>query len=193
MITIDQAIADANYKKILESGGDLFKQSMFEPLRAIVESNDSKKVKYIRLHKVVNDAATHIYPHSACTKGCSYCCHISVSVTPYEAALIGQVIHTPPIPIKYSNPFRVSKFAGVPCPFLKDNSCSIYNIRPIVCRAHFNISDQPKACDSTAPDSKDNTVHSLDFNNLYLAIQMVFDPDHNATADIREFFPKGKA
>jgi Fe-S-cluster containining protein len=39
---------------------------------------------------------------------------------------------------------------NLPCPFLKDNACSIYEIRPYVCAGHVSITP-PAWCESTHP------------------------------------------
>ena len=31
------------------------------------------------------------------------------------------------------------EFLGQPCPFLVDNACSVYDVRPLVCRSHFSF------------------------------------------------------
>lgn len=85
----------------------------------------------------------------ACRSGCDHCCHQSVGVTPPEALAI--VAH-----LKQSlSPEALAGFAArltervertrglsaderfspeLPCLFLRDGSCSIYVVRPLVCR-----------------------------------------------------------
>ena len=68
-----------------------------------------------------------------CKAGCSYCCHFHIAVSRQEADLLasvsGRQLTVPTTP--------ASKFKGPkPCPFLKDNQCSVYEFRPTSCRAY---------------------------------------------------------
>jgi uncharacterized protein len=58
-----------------------------------------------------------------CSPGCSSCC-TEFSVSPLEAAIIAENLHLP--------------IAGSPsppsCAFLREGRCTIYRIRPILCR-----------------------------------------------------------
>lgn len=59
-----------------------------------------------------------------CRPGCTECC-VHFSILPLEAALIRQRI-------KESQPTKPLKVES--CPLLKENCCSIYDIRPLICR-----------------------------------------------------------
>ncbi|GEM_PF-3641801 len=85
-----------------------------------------------------------------CSEGCSYCCSSHITVMPQEAFNIG---------LHLAQKWGESDFTALaeecletadhlekttlkeftqnyfqPCPFLKENRCSIYEVRPIVCR-----------------------------------------------------------
>jgi Fe-S-cluster containining protein len=66
----------------------------------------------------------------ACRKGCDSCC-ILESVFPVEAYVIYESIRS-------GEGAAVIGFENTPgrCVFLKDGSCSIYNVRPVICRTH---------------------------------------------------------
>jgi Fe-S-cluster containining protein len=87
-----------------------------------------------------------------CTKGCSGCCHVDISIFTSEAARILGWIRSMDQPARQSlqaslraiaeddaqrrtptapNPTGQNK---LPCAFLIDNACSIYPARPIICR-----------------------------------------------------------
>lgn len=77
-----------------------------------------------------------------CKKGCSFCCHIPVRVMEMEAKVIHWYCKENGIPIDYNR-------QGSACMFLSgEGSCSIYPVRPLVCRKYFVASD-PKFCDTT--------------------------------------------
>ncbi len=88
----------------------------------------------------------------ACKEGCAYCCSQLVPITPAEAMGIRLTFNKflPKVERERLLP-QLNEHAGNnewkdgQCPFLVDNSCSIYTFRPIACRRYavFN-----KACSS---------------------------------------------
>ncbi len=55
-----------------------------------------------------------------------------------KAGLLEQLLHPEEIPIDKKQTFAMQYFfQGIPCPFLEDESCSIYADRPIVCREYL--------------------------------------------------------
>jgi Fe-S-cluster containining protein len=104
---------------------------------------------------------------SACKEGCSSCCHIGVSVTESEAVVIGRAIGRTPRHLPDDRAFTPAEFLGaedgearlqelraridadhfgVPCTFLKDGSCSIYEHRPLACRHLINLDVDDLLC-----------------------------------------------
>lgn len=97
-----------------------------------------------------------------CNVGCSYCCYTRVTLTPAEALLIGQYVkenyslkQTDGLMKRISNILRMTKgkspeelvlfWGKTPCIFLDQDKCTIYNVRPFICRAwHSLSSDQCK-------------------------------------------------
>ncbi len=92
----------------------------------------------------------------ACTEGCDYCCFNQVEVTPPEALVIGHFVerHFSPedqerllakvaeaLAIKAGKSKR--EIAGIrrelPCPFLQNRRCLIYQARPLVCRGMHSL------------------------------------------------------
>jgi Fe-S-cluster containining protein len=88
----------------------------------------------------------------ACQEGCDACCHNLVELTPPEALLIGYHLRRDcPEAVRDLVLTQVAKnlalAAGktkaalaalrreLPCPLLRDRRCSVYPIRPLVCRA----------------------------------------------------------
>lgn len=65
-----------------------------------------------------------------CRKGCSSCC-ILESVFPVEAYIISSSLADRSEP----GEFRFTETPGR-CVFLKDDCCSIYSLRPVICRTH---------------------------------------------------------
>ena len=130
----------------------------------------------------------HIEKHDiVCKKGCSYCCYQFVPVISFEINYIKDAVrklkpsvkqkvkeqylrsmqhfidNTPDVPVvdyKYVNGVY-GQLVGkdwIPCPFLVDNECSIYEVRPLTCHLHFQL-DDPKLCAA-------NNVRDADVNAL---------------------------
>jgi len=85
----------------------------------------------------------------ACMDGCAYCCHFEVEARPFEVLEIASYVSKKFSPTQLKQTIeRASQNATVwrkasdseraqlkpPCPFLVNNSCSIYPVRPAVCR-----------------------------------------------------------
>lgn len=103
-------------------------------------------------------AADPDHPTLACKKGCSFCCHLRVYVFPPEVFRIVDFVersfdgsqkealarrlevHVEALD-KLEGMERLS--TRLPCPFLEDDLCSIYEARPTSCRAHHSIDVGP--------------------------------------------------
>jgi len=124
---------------------------------------------------------------NTCKKGCSYCCCQAIEILYIEKFLIESFIHsqlkkdqfntikkninnwldyfqanTPDKEVisvdDYYNNFRIKIGDDkIPCPFLINDLCSIYHVRPLTCRAHF-INKSPLTCkkDSLMDAHKDS-------------------------------------
>ena len=117
-----------------------------------------------------------------CKKGCSYCCHHPVSITPQEAALIGDYIGRKPSKPRHQEYRHESR---EPCPFLKDAACSIYKVRPIACRTFFTY-DSVEYCKVGDVNHKiANMESNAGIVKLCAALMIKCS---SKDADIREFF-----
>jgi Fe-S-cluster containining protein len=89
----------------------------------------------------------------ACTEGCSACCYQRVGCTIPEAVAIALGL-TARSDDEIAAVARATRFlhdattalddvgrvrSGLPCAFLRDNACSIYEIRPVACRSVFSF------------------------------------------------------
>jgi hypothetical protein len=86
----------------------------------------------------------------ACRKGCSFCCHLLVSTSAPEVLAIAQYVRERFTDEEQAALLQridavIEATAGmtrdermdckVPCPLLQNGECSIYEVRPIACRA----------------------------------------------------------
>lgn len=154
----------------------------------LASMNASSKVKLVRLHSFADEVATFVAPHAACRRGCDSCCRMDVSITSLEAerlaAVSGRRTRRPP-PAPSRAPTR---FAGVPCPFLKHGACSVYEARPFACRSHFAFTQTSYWC---APE-RALTVEMplLSLNGAKAAYQQLAATlPTPGFADIRDYFP----
>ena len=91
----------------------------------------------------------------ACTRGCSYCCHLRVEVRPHDAFVLAAHVRTRfdaerrvrVIARIEANLARIAPLspeehvrAGIPCALLEDGACSAYDARPATCRKYYSIS-----------------------------------------------------
>jgi len=91
-------------------------------------------------------------PKVACQSGCNYCCHSQVNIIPIEALLISAFIkknftftevsalHAEISQIHLLSAGKTLKQlydlkGNLPCLFLKKGKCSIYKVRPSICRS----------------------------------------------------------
>ncbi|MBK8368183.1 MAG: YkgJ family cysteine cluster protein [Bacteroidetes bacterium] len=127
---------------------------------------------------------------NCCKKGCAYCCHQQIEVMNVEKEVINEFItselsdqtkeiikenlnvwldyfdsNTPDNKTLDGNDvFKDfgSKAAkdGLKCPFLIDNLCSIYEMRPMTCRVHI-VESEPEFCNKNKlRDSTPNSFHT---------------------------------
>lgn len=156
--------------------------------RQIVFLNASPRVKLGKLYALADEYATLRQPHVACKQGCDSCCHMKIELTNVEAERIAKAtgIFAQPLRISTNNPNN--KFAGIPCPFLKDHKCSIYDDRPLTCRGHASFDSDSYWCDPERMLAVKLPMVSIGEAlavNQHIAQASV----HPVIADIREFFP----
>jgi hypothetical protein len=77
--------------------------------------------------EVFETTSAALKAHMQCGKGCASCC-ILETVNPLEAYMLERFLEEHPIPA-----FQNSEDT---CVFLQENLCSIYPVRPIICRTH---------------------------------------------------------
>ena len=98
--------------------------SQREPADALLEH----KQALAKIDGAVALAASKAGDALVCERGCSSCCVDGLSVLPVEAALIQASGLRPP---------PKATAASVMCAFLDDDgACSIYFVRPVLCRTH---------------------------------------------------------
>jgi Fe-S-cluster containining protein len=128
----------------------------------------------------------------ACKKGCANCCHGRVWINQVEADLIAdtyglKISRIAEIMDKDTFPLRDS---SRPCPFLSvDLACTIYAVRPLVCRTHFNFEPTNELCQY---ENADKAMPLLDRHKsipgILAAVEEVSEAHGGGGADIRRYF-----
>lgn len=116
---------------------------------------------YCNLLCYLDGAVNQLYKYTDCKKGCSHCCHMTVTITQFESLYIKQYIKNhwskseindliksvKKIKRECPDLFDMDIMATekrsqirMPCVFLKDNCCSIYSVRPAICRTYISLS-----------------------------------------------------
>ena len=84
----------------------------------------------------------------ACAPGCSFCCYLPVDVLAPEAFRIGVHLKQTRSPAELATlvyqlgTHGQHNFGTRPCPFLAGGRCSIYEVRPMVCRGYNSLSKE---------------------------------------------------
>ncbi len=115
----------------------------------------------------------------ACKEGCAFCCYQEVPVSPLEAmgirlaktallprvereAIQKELEHT-------KNKENLSNQEKQKCPFLINNSCSIYAVRPIACRRFLMLDTECSNSQEDVVETRPNDVLHSDRGALYAA------------------------
>ncbi|MBK6616694.1 YkgJ family cysteine cluster protein [Ottowia sp.] len=153
----------------------------------IAKSNAGTGKKYRRFALLAQRVATAVSPHAACARRCSHCCNIAVVISEFEAVAIGREIgvEVNRSVAKDAAESAVSRYTGVPCTFLRDGACSIYQHRPMQCRVHFNLADDERMCDLRVPSSE-SSVPNVNLSAFWVASAYALQSHHHG--DIRDFF-----
>lgn len=132
---------------------------------------------------------------AACRRGCSHCCNIGVVLSKQEAQVIAREIGVKVNPragvdMKSSPDFNDEnprKMYGVPCVFLREGECSIYESRPLACRLHINMDDDDLLCRLVESVEKSPRVPYLNNTEHLIASVKIFG-EQTVFDDIRNWF-----
>lgn len=109
-----------------------------------------KLLVFSRAQQTVDDVVANA-PVLGCKSGCAHCCYQSVEATIPEAILVAlHLLEDPADPRRQQVIDAAASFRGLdetarrrsgrPCPLLVENRCSVYDDRPLMCRATMSVS-----------------------------------------------------
>ena len=175
-----------------------------EPLMAVMRQSNptdvlgakSNRIRLNKIWRLGEDVSKVISPNTACKNGCSHCCKQAVTISEEEAKRIAEYKHTGYVKLDElasTEQFlsriedQREKYKGEECPFLENNRCAIYSVRPIACRFHFNLTDESELCNTAVT----NEVPNINFNQIHLLQIQALSPEEMSYGDIREYFGRG--
>jgi Fe-S-cluster containining protein len=151
-------------------------EKLFDKVR---KSKINVTKKLVNLYEFMEELASGFSHLTPCKKGCSYCCEIRVDVSKVELSLIKSKARK-----AYNNATK-DLVIGEPCPFLKDNSCSIYDVRPFLCRRHQVFTPTNELC----VNNDELGQELLSFSEVERSyIHILSESDSEKPKDIREYF-----
>jgi len=154
----------------------------------LAHENSSSRTKLRKIYALLGDVSKAAASHVPCGKGCSACCKMNISITSLEAERLAAVTGRRMVGLRHSVVQPEKKFSGVPCPFLVDDECSVYEDRPYACRAHFSFDVTSYWCQpERAYEGGMGQLGLGGANKAYLDIAT--GTSMRGFADIRDFFP----
>lgn len=148
-----------------------------------------------KFYEVADEMLAAAYPQNKCERGCSHCCYVAAGICGLEAKHIED--RTGAAITNWQSEKPNTK-TWEPCVFLDGDECSIYEHRPMVCRA-FQTFDDPKLCEKDNLGKSHMVLALLPpgeggfewLNELYMEVMTAYlrgTPELQIFADIRTFF-----
>lgn len=144
--------------------------------------------KLEKIYEYLDCFEEYISKFASCKKGCSHCCCIDIQISIYEVEYICSKTG-----ISYTNEIPFSQGHKTPCPFLASNVCSIYSVRPLVCR-FYHVMGDPEDCKTGRLQLQYGSPAANYSNNAYRNIihwvhhQSRLVAGEEGFKDIRNFF-----
>lgn len=169
-------------KKLERKQDDLakkFRKPKSEPFDSLTE-----------LYEFLDEMASYAHGLVACKKGCSHCCHMEVGLTQLEAdyisAFTGFQASKAPADREIKKDGWID--SNRPCPFLKNDACSIYEFRPMVCRTHLVFEKTNEVCNPENNGSFPQIDRMTAYPGAMRAYGELTVRYGGGIGDIREFF-----
>jgi Fe-S-cluster containining protein len=139
--------------------------------------------KLYALYDFMEQIYGFIHKFTPCKKGCTSCCHYPVTIRDVEIKLIERKTGIP----RAKHLQNIENHHGIPCPFLRNNACSIYPSRPFACRRHIAITKTAHWCHpDRANAAKFPLVKFSEVERVFDAI--LLESESSNVWDIRQVF-----
>jgi Fe-S-cluster containining protein len=187
-----QTGAERRHQLILKAHPELL--DIPEQAHRILNDNVRFTIKSTRLYRLADEMKSILEPFVVCGPGCSHCCHLPTMIYQHEADAMAVAANRVARRLKFRlMPVALRAahaFIGRPCPFLIGGHCSIYNHRPLICRLHNSLNDNPEDC-LIVNGASSRAIHAIDPDFVempYFHAVMSWKPTEPWGA-INEFFP----
>lgn len=186
-VEADQQVAKANAQSNFERLAAGFPIAMEERERGLpaeIEKEAGSAIKKLRrLYLAMEDISKAVAPYAACRSGCASCCHYTVHLYPVEAELIEKRTGNK----RLVEPETQGNFHGLPCPFLTQGRCGIYEDRPMACRKHFAMTASAYWCNPSR--SGQVQLPQVQFSGVEESFEKIIQKDgRTEVLDIRQVF-----
>jgi len=148
---------------------------LFKPLDEVME------FAYNSVDEIFKESG--YFKDTSCQKGCSFCCHDSIIVSKMEAEYLKRKltgVSFDSLLLKRQNKTEFSnlKWKHKRCVLLdKNNRCSIYENRPLICRTHNSL-DAPELCHLGNNDKGHKQAYSIEIEATAIALMMCSGGEH---------------
>ena len=180
----DIKFAEIKLKKLLADmppSLDKLEGQIFERL-VNSKRNDLNKLEH--LYDVMGKFSKFIDSYTPCKNHCSKCCHIRVDISEIEIQHIEKKYK-----IKRNKNLKPNTDgSGSPCVFLKNDTCSIYEGRPFMCRSHFFYTPDETWCAHDVEVEDKQEFPLLRFTEIDKSYFHEINKGDNKVYDIREVF-----
>jgi Fe-S-cluster containining protein len=192
---MESDVVQSKLRTLVEAHPWMAPKFLQQDLSKIVGENANVKSKRKKIITIATRVTDALSPYVACRVGCSDCCHMNTMIYEHEAIRLAEVTRRKMVRLAYRPINEVfahgAKFNGKPCPFLREDRCSVYQDRPLVCRTHHSLLDNPTSCNMDIPPAKQTRPPMYDPDLLeepYIALNVKHNPTE-PWGNIAEFFP----
>ena len=192
---MESDVVQSKLRTLVEAHPWMAPKLLQQDLSKIVGENANVKSKRKKIITIATRVTDALSPYVACRVGCSDCCHMNTMIYEHEAIRLAEVTRRKMVRLAYRPINEVfahgAKFNGKPCPFLREDRCSVYEDRPLVCRTHHSLLDNPTSCNMDIPSAKQIRPPMYDPDLLeepYIALNVKHNPAE-PWGNIAEFFP----
>lgn len=194
-VEITAEMLQKSYNEKIKSLPVDVQESIIKSLNEVEQiQNDNSRI-IVKINKTLQHVlkiTDEVSPVAACKSGCAACCHNEVIISADEAAQIaakiGRTINITPYTSKAMTIKRLAEVKNTRCTFLSDeNTCSIYEFRPLICKVRMNISEYPQICEQRGNGPM------FDYKPLWKMQGEYMKKNHISVKDIRDFFATEEA
>lgn len=177
-----QKNAEANFVRIARALPESLARREETLLNEFADSDEAPSERLQRLYTFMEELYRFADTHTPCQRGCDACCHYAVSVSELEVQFIeSRTSHRRGPALK-----QIDQPHGTPCPFLRGGECSIYPMRPFLCRRHVTLDVDARWC--AVDVCHDIELPQLNFSEVMSVYEKIVRDARSQHADIRSWF-----